>query len=84
MKQVKLRNPQMSDFSVPMDANNNGIPVLFTIHAGEIESFDEPVAIHIKDHLAKRIAQETRGNGTYEDAYEKAVKEIEDVEWKQQ
>ena len=82
MKTVKIRNPLMSNFSVPMDANNNGIPILFTIHAGEIESFPEPVAIHIKDHLAKKIAQETRGNGTYEDAYNNAIKEIEDVTWK--
>lgn len=79
MKKIKLYNPLKSDFSVKMDYNNDRNPITFTIHAGEIESYDESVAEHIKDHLAKRIAQEIRGNGTWEDAYEKALRQIEVV-----
>ena len=76
---VKIFNPLSKDFSVTYDIKGDGDPVLYIIHAGEAETFEKPVADHIKDHLAKHIAQIKRGNGTYEDAYNAAVKEIE---WK--
>lgn len=73
---IKLYNPLQSDFSIQMDYNNDQHPITFTIHAGEIESFDKPIAEHMRDHLAKRIAQEIRGKGTWEDAYQKALEQI--------
>lgn len=75
---IRLYNPLSEDFSVQYDINNDGKPPLFTIFAKEIASFPKPVADHIKDHLAKRLAQEIRGEkGNYELAYKEAEKQIE-------
>lgn len=75
--QIKLYNPLTEDFSMPYDLNEDGVPITFTLHAGEIESFPTPVAEHLKKHLANKIAFTTKGNGGWEAAYDKAVKKIE-------
>lgn len=73
----KLYNPTSKDFTVSYDIKGDGQPQQFTIHSEEMESFDEPVAEHIKKHLAHQIAVSIKGKGTYEDAYKKAKRMIE-------
>lgn len=75
--QVKLYNPLAEDFSIPYDINEDGMPITFTLHAGEIEPFPAPVAEHIKKHLANKIAFTTKGSRGWEEAYDKAIKKIE-------
>lgn len=77
MKLVKLYNPLGEDFHTQYDTNGNRNPIHYTLHAQEIESFEEPVAVHIKNTLAHQIARELQGKGGYEVAFEKAKKMIE-------
>lgn len=72
----KLYNPLSRDFTVTYDIHETGEPVAFTIHAEEIESFEEPVALHIAGHLAYELAQQIRGRGTFEDAKARALEMI--------
>lgn len=76
-QQIKLFNPLEHDFTITVDINEDGNPPSFTIHAGEAEYFPKPVAVQMRKHLADRIAQMKRKNGTWEDALNNAYKEIE-------
>jgi len=53
--QIGVYNPLSEDFSVTYDISGRGEPVLFTVHAGEIEFFEPVVARHVKKHLVDKI-----------------------------
>lgn len=73
----KIYNPLNRYFTVKYDINNDGNPVAFTIYPEESGKFPLPVANHMMDHLAKVIGQRDRGQGTWEDAYQKALDQID-------
>lgn len=75
----KLYNPLSEDFTLKYDINGDGNPVTYTLHAGEIEEFPLSVAENIAKHLAHKITETTKGKGTYEAAFDKAVKLITDM-----
>jgi hypothetical protein len=76
---MKIYNPLNENFTTTYDTNGDGNPLRYTLHAQEIESFDDPIAKHLAHHLAHKIAQKNHGKGTYEMAYEKAYKQITDL-----
>ncbi|HEX9060847.1 MAG TPA: hypothetical protein VF941_11765 [Clostridia bacterium] len=75
----KIYNPTNENFSVKYDINGDGQSQTFTIHAGEIEAYEDIVADHIAKHLAHKITEKTKGKGSYEDAFDKAIKLITDM-----
>lgn len=76
-KLIKIFNPLGEDFKTTYDINGDRRPLSFTLHAQEIEAFEEPVALHIKEQLSYRIARDIQGKGGYEVALEKARRMVE-------
>lgn len=72
-----LLNPLMEDFTCYW--NKRGVKTKkFTIHAGEKQEFEEPMATHIKKHLANRV-MDVNGikRGNWELTLEEINEEIE-------
>jgi hypothetical protein len=77
-KSSLIYNPERDDFTVYYDINGDQNPVAFTIPAGEIKEFDEPIASHIKKHLVDHMLNKKGAiNGNVELAKEKYLSEIE-------
>lgn len=74
----KIFNPLSKDFAIKYDINEDGNPPTFILHAGEIESFPEPVADHIVKHLAYEYVHVYGRKPNFDVAYEEAKKMIED------
>jgi hypothetical protein len=74
---IKLYNPTSEDFHIKHDTNGDRNPQSYILHAEEIEAFEEPVAEHIKNSLAHKIAPTIQGKGGYDVAFAKAIKMIE-------
>jgi hypothetical protein len=55
MKKLNLYNPLREDFSVTYDLKGDGNPELFTIPSKEIKTFEEPIASHVRKHLADAV-----------------------------
>lgn len=71
---IKLYNPTSEDFHIKHDTNGDRHPQAYCLHAQEIEAFEEPVAIHIKNALAYKIAMSIKSpKESYESALEKAL-----------
>lgn len=77
-KTLAIYNPDTEDFTRTYDINENGQPVSFTIHAGEIEKFPKVIAEHLKKHLAKHLTNK-RGwaKSNYEDKHNEMLSLIE-------
>lgn len=74
MKKINLYNPLKTDFTVQWAGE--GYPRDYTIPAGEIGTFPEPLAKHLLKHLAELIIQ-TRGVKTnHDDDIEDIKREI--------
>lgn len=76
---VKLFNPSLTDtFTTTYDINEDGNPLTYSIEPLDIKAFPAPVAEHILNHLAYKIAKERTKSGTnYEIERAKAIKEIQ-------
>lgn len=74
-----IYNPLSEDFTVNFAGDEN-IPVPYTIHALEVDTYPTVIANHITKHLAEHIYQ-IRGQKTNHDDDIKAIRrEIEEVE----
>lgn len=71
-----LYNPLTEDFTVTYRDDNN-TPIPYTIHAGEIETFPKYLADHIEKHLAQKLVFDRGMKPNYEDAFKKAVLDIQ-------
>ena len=80
-KLIPIYNPLLKDFSVNY-AFNDEAPKEYTIHAREIESFPEYIALHIAKHLAQKVVWERGIKTSYDDEFDKAYKEITVIDLK--
>lgn len=77
MSKVPLFNPDNEDFTVTYDINEDGKPLSYTIHAGEIASFEPIIADHVRKHLVNRIVMKRGIKTNYEDDFKKVNKELD-------
>lgn len=76
--QIPLASLDDEDFIVTYDLDGDSIGETYTLHAGEIESFPEPVAIHIKKHYAEKLLFKWGWNGSNPDVKrEEIMRQIE-------
>lgn len=75
-KEVYVINIDNEDFSITYDLKGNKEPELYEIKSLEIGKFPEPVAEHIKKHLAEKILNKRGVKTNYTDDLEKIINEI--------
>lgn len=74
---VKIFNPDTEEFKWNYDINGDRSPVEFVMPPLKISEFVEPVAKHLKKHLAETLVWKRGIKTNYDDEYNKILKEIE-------
>lgn len=72
---MNLYNPLNKDFSITYDINKDKKPKTFTVPSKEIVTFDEPVASHVRKHLANAVLNENYKTKYAVDLQLKAINE---------
>lgn len=74
----RLYNPLTQDVSTTYDINKDANPVSFTVKAGEIAEFEEPVFSHLQKYLATAImnVRGVKEHSNYDRDYKEVLQEI--------